>query len=138
MPVIDTLDYFGRESQVWEEEEEEEEEGRKRVKRSEATMDSSLFTTSLPNFRQEYNSSLESITSNINVSLFEEGPTSGAGYSYIESIVIAVVAGILSLLTIFGNVLVMVSFKLDKQLQTISNYFLLSLAGKTYTITYHT
>lgn len=24
MPVIDTLDYFGRESQVWEEEEEEE------------------------------------------------------------------------------------------------------------------
>jgi hypothetical protein len=59
------------------------------------------------------------------------GPTSGGGYSYIESTVIAVVAGILSLLTIFGNVLVMVSFKLDKQLQTISNYFLLSLAGKS-------
>lgn len=94
-------------------------------------MDSSLFTTSLSNFRQEYNSSLESIASNITSSVPGEGPTPGTGYSYIESIVIAVVAGILSLLTIFGNVLVMVSFKLDKQLQTISNYFLLSLAGKT-------
>jgi len=59
------------------------------------------------------------------------GPSSGEGYSYLEQTILAVVAGILSLLTIFGNVLVMVSFKLDKQLQTISNYFLLSLAGKS-------
>lgn len=55
----------------------------------------------------------------------------GSGYTMIESIVIAVVAGLLSFLTIAGNVLVMVSFKLDKQLQTISNYFLLSLAGQS-------
>jgi muscarinic acetylcholine receptor M3 len=34
----------------------------------------------------------------------------------------------LSLLTIIGNVLVMIAFKIDKSLQTISNYFLLSLA----------
>lgn len=54
----------------------------------------------------------------------------GSGYTVIESVVIAVVAGLLSFLTIAGNVLVMVSFKLDKQLQTISNYFLLSLAGQ--------
>lgn len=56
----------------------------------------------------------------------------GSGYTMLESVLIAVIAGILSFLTIAGNVLVMVSFKLDKQLQTISNYFLLSLAGELY------
>jgi muscarinic acetylcholine receptor M3 len=40
----------------------------------------------------------------------------------------ALVGVLLSLLTIVGNVLVMIAFKVDKQLQTISNYFLLSLA----------
>jgi hypothetical protein len=30
--------------------------------------------------------------------------------------------------TITGNLMVMISFKMDKQLQTISNYFLFSLA----------
>lgn len=57
--------------------------------------------------------------------------TSKDGYSVLETTIFAVVAGILSLLTILGNVLVMVSFKMDKQLQTISNYFLLSLAGQS-------
>jgi hypothetical protein len=33
-----------------------------------------------------------------------------------------------SLVTITGNLMVMISFKMDKQLQTISNYFLFSLA----------
>uniref|UniRef100_T1L2P8 G-protein coupled receptors family 1 profile domain-containing protein n=1 Tax=Tetranychus urticae TaxID=32264 RepID=T1L2P8_TETUR len=33
-----------------------------------------------------------------------------------------------SIITIVGNVMVMISFKMDKQLQTISNYFLLSLS----------
>ncbi|XP_013775403.1 muscarinic acetylcholine receptor DM1-like [Limulus polyphemus] len=49
-------------------------------------------------------------------------------YSLPEVILIALVAGLLSLGTVVGNVMVMISFKLDKQLQTISNYFLLSLA----------
>ncbi|CAG2106152.1 unnamed protein product, partial [Medioppia subpectinata] len=40
----------------------------------------------------------------------------------------ALVGVFLSLLTIVGNVLVMIAFKTDKTLQTISNYFLLSLA----------
>ena len=53
-----------------------------------------------------------------------------SGYTTLEYALFAVIAGILSFLTIAGNVLVMVSFKLDKQLQTISNYFLLSLAGQ--------
>ena len=37
-------------------------------------------------------------------------------------------SGLLSLVTITGNFMVMISFKMDKQLQTISNYFLFSLA----------
>ena len=39
-----------------------------------------------------------------------------------------VASGLLSLVTITGNFMVMISFKMDKQLQTISNYFLFSLA----------
>ena len=41
---------------------------------------------------------------------------------------IGVASGLLSLVTITGNFMVMISFKMDKQLQTISNYFLFSLA----------
>ncbi|KAL0275550.1 UNVERIFIED_CONTAM: hypothetical protein PYX00_003369 [Menopon gallinae] len=43
-------------------------------------------------------------------------------------VVIAILAGTLSMATVLGNCLVMISFKIDKQLQTISNYFLFSLA----------
>lgn len=41
---------------------------------------------------------------------------------------IALVSGMLSFITVSGNIMVMVSFKIDKQLQKISNYFLFSLA----------
>lgn len=34
----------------------------------------------------------------------------------------------LCIVTTFGNLMVMISFKMDKQLQTVSNYFLLSLS----------
>ncbi|XP_046985863.1 muscarinic acetylcholine receptor DM1-like [Schistocerca americana] len=49
-------------------------------------------------------------------------------YSIPEMVLIAIVAGFLSLVTVVGNSMVMISFKIDKQLQTISNYFLFSLA----------
>ncbi|KAL1482478.1 hypothetical protein MTO96_033767 [Rhipicephalus appendiculatus] len=49
-------------------------------------------------------------------------------------ILIAFLAALLSAVTIIGNLMVMISFKLDKQLQTISNYFLLSLAIADFSI----
>ncbi|XP_045118611.1 muscarinic acetylcholine receptor M5-like isoform X2 [Portunus trituberculatus] len=55
-------------------------------------------------------------------------------YSIYEVILIAVVAGFLSIATLIGNLMVMISFKIDKQLQTISNYFLFSLAVADITI----
>lgn len=43
-------------------------------------------------------------------------------------------AAVLSLTTVVGNSMVMISFKIDKQLQTISNYFLFSLAVADFAI----
>lgn len=55
-------------------------------------------------------------------------------YSLAEVVIIAILAALLSIITIIGNLMVMISFKLDKQLQTISNYFLLSLAIADFSI----
>ncbi|XP_052442994.1 muscarinic acetylcholine receptor M5b [Carassius gibelio] len=52
-------------------------------------------------------------------------PTS---YSLLEVIIIATVSAVVSLITIVGNVLVMLSFKVNSQLKTVNNYYLLSLA----------
>ena len=41
---------------------------------------------------------------------------------------------ILSLLTTVGNLLVLISFRINKQLRTVTNYFLLSLAIADFTI----
>ncbi|XP_007257987.2 muscarinic acetylcholine receptor M5a [Astyanax mexicanus] len=49
-------------------------------------------------------------------------------HSLWEVITIATVSAIVSLITIIGNVLVMVSFKVNSQLKTVNNYYLLSLA----------
>ncbi|CAA22301.2 Muscarinic acetylcholine receptor gar-3 [Caenorhabditis elegans] len=43
-------------------------------------------------------------------------------------VMIVVIGAMFALVTSLGNLMVMVSFKIDKQLQTISNYFLFSLA----------
>lgn len=55
-------------------------------------------------------------------------------YNVIQMIFIGVFSSFLSLWTVLGNILVMVSFKIDKQLQTISNYFLFSLAVADFVI----
>ena len=43
-------------------------------------------------------------------------------------VIISIVVTILAILTAGGNLMVMISFKMDKQLQSVSNYFLLSLS----------
>ncbi|XP_059917344.1 muscarinic acetylcholine receptor M2-like [Gadus macrocephalus] len=49
-------------------------------------------------------------------------------YSTLEKTLIILVAGSLSLVTIIGNILVMLSIKVNRNLQTVNNYFLFSLA----------
>ncbi|XP_061742475.1 muscarinic acetylcholine receptor M5b [Nerophis ophidion] len=51
-----------------------------------------------------------------------------APHSLWEVITIATVSAIVSAITVVGNVLVMVSFKVNSQLKTVNNYYLLSLA----------
>ncbi|XP_039288640.1 muscarinic acetylcholine receptor DM1-like [Nilaparvata lugens] len=55
-------------------------------------------------------------------------------FTFTQMVVIALLTGTLSLVTVVGNSMVMVSFKIDKQLQTISNYFLFSLAVADFAI----
>lgn len=60
--------------------------------------------------------------------------THEATYSITEVVFIGTIAAILSVVTVVGNIMVMISFKIDKQLQTISNYFLFSLAVADFAI----
>ncbi|CAL7941749.1 unnamed protein product [Xylocopa violacea] len=55
-------------------------------------------------------------------------------YGIWERVMIVIIAVLLSLTTVVGNIMVMISFKIDKQLQTISNYFLFSLAVADFAI----
>ncbi|XP_072893672.1 muscarinic acetylcholine receptor M2-like isoform X1 [Hemitrygon akajei] len=52
----------------------------------------------------------------------------GSAYKTVELIFIVIVTLSLSLVTIIGNILVMLSIKVNRQLQTINNYFIFSLA----------
>ncbi|CAF1103607.1 unnamed protein product [Adineta ricciae] len=51
-----------------------------------------------------------------------------------KTILIIIGGAILSLLTTVGNLLVLISFRINKQLRTVTNYFLLSLAIADFTI----
>lgn len=54
--------------------------------------------------------------------------------TFYKSILILVGGTILTLLTTLGNLLVLISFRINKQLRTVTNYFLLSLAIADFTI----
>lgn len=54
--------------------------------------------------------------------------------SVVRTVAVSVVVAVLSVVTCAGNLLVMISFKMDRQLQTISNCFLLSLSVADFAI----
>ncbi|XP_053686071.1 muscarinic acetylcholine receptor DM1 [Sabethes cyaneus] len=64
----------------------------------------------------------------------DNGAETEPTYSLVQIIILGIIATVLSILTVAGNVMVMISFKIDKQLQTISNYFLFSLAIADFAI----
>jgi len=55
-------------------------------------------------------------------------------YTTAQIAVIALVAAVLSVVTAGGNLMVIISFRMDRQLQTVSNYFLLSLSVADFAI----
>ena len=60
--------------------------------------------------------------------------TPDAPASITEILLVSVVVAVLALVTAGGNLMVILSFRMDKQLQTVSNYFLLSLAVADFAI----
>ncbi|CDW54748.1 muscarinic acetylcholine receptor DM1 [Trichuris trichiura] len=85
-------------------------------------------------FEEEMNESLHisattsSTCCNETALAFSTLRSESAAYNVVTFTLIVVIGAALSLLTTGGNMLVMISFKMDRHLQTINNYFLFSLA----------
>lgn len=71
---------------------------------------------------------------NVSQAAGSPSPTNGTlsdplgGHALWQVVLISVLTGVVALVTIIGNILVIVAFKVNKQLKTVNNYFLLSLA----------
>nr|XP_021326218.1 muscarinic acetylcholine receptor M2-like [Danio rerio]XP_021330246.1 muscarinic acetylcholine receptor M2-like [Danio rerio] len=73
---------------------------------------------------ETFNLTLSPSSSHANkTNIFQDGP-----FKPVEFVLIVLGLSILSLITIIGNVLVMLSIKVNRNLQTVNNYFLFSLA----------
>ncbi|XP_018320921.1 muscarinic acetylcholine receptor DM1 [Agrilus planipennis] len=72
--------------------------------------------------------------SNGTFSSSDDPTNANTSFSITQTVFIGTIAAILSFITVVGNMMVMISFKIDKQLQTISNYFLFSLAIADFAI----
>jgi len=55
-------------------------------------------------------------------------------YTTLQISLISMVVAVLSIVTAGGNLMVIISFRMDRQLQTVSNYFLLSLSVADFAI----
>ena len=95
------------------------------------TVDTSVFSSVSP-FKSSVDYFYDSST--FNTTFNSTTPPPALGYGVAESIAVWIVVGFLIILTAGGNLMVILSFKMDKQLQTVSNYFLLSLAVADFCI----
>ncbi|XP_019405354.1 PREDICTED: muscarinic acetylcholine receptor M3 [Crocodylus porosus] len=89
--------------------------------------DTTLFTGSYDFTPKNENFSFTSVEAT-NASRNETGKDPLGGHTVLQVVLIAFLTGILALVTIIGNILVIAAFKVNKQLKTVNNYFLLSLA----------